>query len=90
MVKGRTASGFEFEADNNQINNAEFLEDYVGMTSGDTGAIFRVIERILGKEQKKALYDFVRDDAGNVPVDKLNKELAEIFGSLSTAPETKN
>lgn len=90
MVKGRTSTGFEFEADNNQINNAEFLEDYAEMTSGNTSAVFRVIARILGKEQKAKLYDHIRDEQGNVPVDKLNVELGEIFGSLAKNPETKN
>lgn len=90
MVKGRTSSGFEFTADNEQINNAEFLEDYVEMTNGNTSAVFKVIGRILGKEQKAKLYDHIRDEHGNVPVDKLNVELGEIFGALSQNPESKN
>lgn len=89
MVKGITSTGFNFEADNEQINNAEFLEDYVAMTSGESGAVFRVLMRVLGAEQKKALYDHVRDERGNVPVDKLNKEIGEIFASLSEDPDAK-
>lgn len=90
MIRGTTSTGFEFTADNEQINNAEFLEDYVAMMDGNTGAVFRIVERVLGKEQKKELYDHIRDERGNVPVEKLNVELGEIFSEFAKNPKTKN
>jgi hypothetical protein len=90
MIRGTTSTGFEFTADNEQINNAEFLEDYVAMMDGNTGAVFRIVERVLGKEQKKELHDHIRDERGNVPVEKLNVELGEIFAEFAKNPKTKN
>lgn len=89
MIRGTTSTGFEFTADNEQMNNAEFLEDYVAMMDGNTGAVFRIVERVLGKEQKKELYDHIRDERGNVPVEKLNVELGEILPNSQRTPKQK-
>ena len=38
-----------------------------------------VIKLLLGKEDKKRLYDHVRTDEGIVPSKEVEKELSEIF-----------
>jgi hypothetical protein len=42
---------------------------------------------MLGKDQKKKLYDHVRTDDGRVPVEKLSTEIQEIFEASNA---TKN
>ena len=42
---------------------------------------------LLGKEGKKALYDFVRLEDGTVPADLVTDNLMEIFSSIK---EIKN
>ena len=45
---------------------------------------------MLGKEQKQALYEHIRDDSGIVQVEDLTAELTNIFDALAEADETKN
>lgn len=80
IVKGKTETGFEFEIDRDCID-MELLDDLAEMQENPaiTG---RVLNRLLGKEQKRALYDHVRDEAGHVPIDKAAAELVDIFKGL--------
>ncbi len=75
--KGRTKSGFEFEIDRSVID-MELLDELADMQENPalTG---RVLARLLGKEQKRALYDHIRDENGHVPIDKAAAELVDIF-----------
>ncbi|MGI6721061.1 MAG: hypothetical protein ACOX4I_00670 [Anaerovoracaceae bacterium] len=89
-MKGKTSTGFEYDINEMVINNMEFLEELASYLDGEGFEIFHVIEEVLGKDGKKALYEHVRDKSGKVPVDKINEELAEIFTALSGDEETKN
>jgi hypothetical protein len=75
--KGRTKSGFEFEIDRSVID-MELLDELADMQENPalTG---RVLARLLGKDQKRALYDHIRDENGRVPTDKAAAELVDIF-----------
>lgn len=77
-----TATGFTCEIDDDALNDMELLEGLIGMDNGDANMMPFVMDRLLG-ENKKALYDHVRTEAGRVPVDKVTAELAEIFKVLS-------
>ena len=89
MVKGKTKSGFKYEVDKAMLNDAEFLESFCAISKGDNTEIFTLIEKMLGKEQKKALYEHVRTESGQVPLDKLTDEVVEIFAALGENDETK-
>lgn len=80
--KGKTKTGFEFEIDRGVID-MELLDDLADMQDNPalTG---RVLTRLLGKDQKKALYDHIRDESGRVPIDKAAAELVDIFGAFET------
>jgi len=39
----------------------------------------KVLSKLLGKKQKKRLYDFCREKNGNVPVEKTVRVMEEIF-----------
>ncbi len=89
MVKGKTSSGFSFEVDADVLNDAEFLETLTQVQKGDVGESFALIAKILGAEQKKALYDHVRNKKGFVPADKIAEEIADILAALSEDESTK-
>lgn len=89
MVKGKTKSGFKYEIDKAMLNDAEFLESFCAIRKGDNTEIFAMIEKLLGKDQKKALYDHVRTESGQVPLNVLTDEIVEIFGALGENNETK-
>lgn len=79
-VKGKTKTGFEFEIDSAVID-MELLDDLSEMQENPaiTG---RVLNRLLGKEQKKALYDHIRDESGHVPIESAAAELIDLFAGL--------
>ncbi len=90
MVKGKTRTGFKFTCDGRLMHDVEFLEEFAAVQKGDGLEVFDLITRILGAEQKKALYEHIRNEEGIVPVEAMREELGDIFDALAEAEETKN
>lgn len=90
MVKGKTRTGFKFTCDGKLMHDVEFLEEFAAVQNGDGLEVFNLITKILGAEQKKALYNHIRNDDGIVTVEALHEELGDIFDALGEADETKN
>ena len=89
-MTGTTASGFEFEMEDDLLKDVEFLEIFYAVQRGDTGAVFDLIGAALGKDQKKALYDHVRNGKGKVMIEDLTPELEDMFKALGENQATKN
>ena len=82
----KTKSGFEAVIDVEALDDMELLEDLARMDAGEQWLAARVVMRLLGAEQKKALYDFCRDpQTRRVPIGKVSALLQELFA----APELK-
>lgn len=79
MFRGKTESGFEFNLDEECLNDLEFIENLKAVDKGDITLLPEVIVAVLGEEQKKKLYNHIRSKAGRVKVDLVAKELQEIF-----------
>lgn len=78
MSKGKTSTGFEFELDTDVIMDMEFIE--LAAEASENGAKYpAMVEYALGKEQKKRLYDHVRNERGRVMFDDVRREFDEIF-----------
>lgn len=86
MISGKTKSGFKYSVPEERLNNYELLEA-IGELENDPLILTKVVDLLLGKEQKKELKNHVRTEDGLVPTDKLSEEITEIFQSQS---ETKN
>lgn len=88
MRKGKLKNGFEYTFDEDVLNDMEFLDALYESQGKNPLRISEVITKLLGDEQKKALYDYVRDeDTGRVSPDKVTECLTEIFESTA---ELKN
>lgn len=81
MKNIRLENGLNIEIQENALNNMELLDDLVDLDEGNGYAISRIVSRILSKEQKKKLYDNLRED-GTVQVSKVVEALKEIFDKL--------
>lgn len=82
----KTVSGFEAEISLEALDDMELLEDLSRMDAGEQWLAARVVTRLLGAEQKKALYEFCRDPhTRRVSVTKVASVLSELF----MAPELK-
>ncbi len=81
----KTTSGFEINIDQSRFDNAELLDALSDLNAGDSLAVSRVLSLLLGKEEKKRLYDHCRAEDGRVPVSALATEIEEIFNQASDA-----
>ena len=89
MVKGTTTTGFKFTIDPDAVKDMEFIE--LAADAEENGLLLpKMIEHVLGKDQKKKLYDHVRNNKGRVMIEDVSDEIKEIFSALNAAKETKN
>jgi hypothetical protein len=85
IVKGKTRSGFEFEFDRENLD-MECI-DMLGELEDNPLSVGKILKHLLGKEQKKRLYDSLRNERGHVPPDKTMEAFTDI---LNTSDESKN
>ena len=85
-IEGKTKAGFTFKIKYNNLNNMELL-DVLEEVDENPLAIATAINMLLGKDGKKALYDFVRLEDETVPADMVTDNLMEIFSNIK---EIKN
>lgn len=85
--KIKLENGFECAINTDVLDDMEFV-DLLADTEDDPLKIGRVALMLLGKEQKKNLYDHLRTDDGRVPVTSMNDAIEKIFNALGD--EAKN
>lgn len=79
-VKGKTRHGFEFEIDKENVDME--LLDLLADSIENASLMGRVLTRLLGAEQKKAFYDFIRDEKGHVPIPLASEGIKDIFDAF--------
>lgn len=87
MITGKTLTGFEFELQDDVLDDYELLETLAAVDRGEYGRITEMVEQLLGKEQKEKLKEHIRNEHGKVSATKLMDEVKEIFGG---SKELKN
>lgn len=78
MIIGKTTSGFEFSINEKALDNMELVDALAGIEE-NVLSFSKVVKLLLGEEQKKALYDFLRDEDGIVPSGKVSEAISEIL-----------
>ena len=78
MMKGKTSSGFEYQIDENTLDDMRLLDLIVEVAEGDLTKISHVADRVLGK-QKEELYKHLEGKDGRVSIKKVSDEITEIF-----------
>jgi hypothetical protein len=81
MLRGKTESGFMFEIDEEILDDYDFLELLCQIDEGDTSLTTKMVDTLLGKEQKEKLKDHVRTESGRVSAKRLLAEVMEIFNA---------
>lgn len=84
MFKGKTKSGFYYQIPEDVYDDIELVESLAKMYAGDLTAVPTVIEMVLGKDQKKRLYDHLRDDRGRTKATLVMNEVEEMLAALNT------
>ena len=81
MFKGKTESGFEFAISEEALDDYELLEILAEIDNGNGGLVPEMVTRLLGKEQKEALKEHLRDKNGKISTQSMMNEVMEIFKS---------
>lgn len=81
MITAKTNDGFEIELDENFLDDAEMIEAMTRLGE-DPSAFFVLRDRMLTPENKKRLYDHLRNEKGIVPMSALDKALNELLTSF--------
>lgn len=76
-----TSSGFKCSIDENRLDDMELFDAICEMEGGNLLVVPVIVSKILGNE-KKALYDHLRQEDGRVPTTKVTEELADIMNAL--------
>lgn len=84
MITGTTTSGFAYSIPDENVNNMEFLDALAEAEDENPLRISKVLRLLLGDEQRKALYDRLRDEDGRVPVESVMAELKDILANDSS------
>lgn len=88
MIKGTTESGFFFEIPETNFNNMEVIDLLREIQKGEDGeigeaemlfAVSGLADLLLGKKGKKRLYNHLRTETGQVPIDAVMEEVMNIF-----------
>lgn len=79
MLKGETSTGFEFSLGDDVMDDYELLEVLSSIDTGDYTLVPKMVEMLLGKEQKESLKDHLRNKNGKVSVKGMMEEVMEIF-----------
>ncbi|MGX7104126.1 hypothetical protein [Globicatella sanguinis] len=82
MAKGKTETGFKFEVKDNIVEDYELIE-MIAEVDENPLVTPKLLNKLLGTEQVKALKDHIREDDGTVNVYKMLAEVKAIFDSLS-------
>lgn len=86
MLKGTTKTGFNFELNEDNLNDYELFKLIAGLEENQW-LLPKLVTKLLGEEQEKRLLDHVRTPDGKVPMNVIDKEITDIF---SLSKELKN
>lgn len=88
MINGTTESGFSFEIPDEKFDNMEVIDLLRDIQKGEDGeigeaemlfAVSGLAELLLGKKDKKRLYNHLRTETGQVPIAAVMEEVMNIF-----------
>ena len=85
MIEGKTSWGFEYKIADDARDDMELLEALITIDTDGVSGLMPAIVRLLGPEQKAALYDFHRNsETGRVPASEIMSEITEILTDAGT------
>nr|DAK25821.1 MAG TPA: hypothetical protein [Caudoviricetes sp.] len=82
VITGKTKTGFEYEIDKKILNDYELLEEIDNIGKSPL-IIIKLLKRLLKEEQLEKLKEHIRNEEGIVQIDKMEKELTDIFDGIN-------
>lgn len=91
MIEGKTKSGFKYKIADDALDDMELLDALSEMDEGSSTSYRYAIKALLGEDQRKALYEHVRNKkTGRVSAKAVFKEFAEVLTSAKENISVKN
>ena len=88
MLTGTTSKGFQWSIDEDALDDMELLDALNDVDNGKLEAVSGVCLHLLGKQQREALYEHLRDANGRVRMSAVSEELASILTGLRDGPKS--
>lgn len=89
MIKGTTKTGFNFELDDDVVDNYDLLLKLADVDNGNLTGIDGIFNEVLGEEQKKELREHIKKVTGRKRV-SIKLMLASMKDIFEATTETKN
>lgn len=91
MIEGKTSSGFKYKIADDALDDMELLDALAEMDEGSSTSYRYAIKALLGEDQRKALYEHVRDKkTGRVSAKAVFRAFAEVLNSAKENLAVKN
>lgn len=81
MIKGKTSSGFEYEIDEEKLDDMRLLDMIADIAEGDITKISQLTRKVLGDKQREGLYKHLEETEGRPSIKKVCNEITEIFSA---------
>ena len=82
MLTGTTSTGFEWQVEEEALDDMELLDALAEIDAGRLDAVSAACLHLLGKEQRAKLYDHRRDERGRVRISDVSAEIGEIIAGM--------
>lgn len=82
MKKGTLKNGFEFEVDEKVMDDMEFIDLLAEADDGNPLRFSQATLLLLGRDQRKRLYDRIRTEEGRVPLEAFSDVFYELIEAL--------
>ena len=69
--------------DTETLDDADLMEEIIGLQDGNPRAVFTVTKAILGEEQVKELKEVLRDENGKVPFSAYSEFFLDLMEELN-------
>ena len=83
MITAKLKDGFTVELDDETLEDQELFDAVAGMQDGNVFDMSRLTKRLLTPEDRKRLYDHLRNEKGRVPPMAVSQALNELMTSFS-------
>jgi len=75
-------SGFECEIEEDALDDMELLDDLSEVDDGKIWRVKNILQRLIGKEKQKELYEILRDERGRVSVTSVSDAFMELMEAV--------
>ena len=82
MKKGKLKNGFEFEVDENVLDDMRLIDAMAEAQDENPTKFSKAILMVLGAEQRDRLYEHIALENGRVPIEATSEALVEIFEAM--------